>query len=78
MTRWGMLKNKPEIERLTPPPIPEAPSKQGCATSFLTQKGGEMNKVCGQVQPEVQPDLKNESKEQYVQPDEEKESGGES
>jgi hypothetical protein len=68
-----MLKENSETGNVTPHPAPEDSSKQGCATSFLTQKGGEMDKVCGptQLHPAKKP------KEPYVQPDDEKESGGE-
>jgi hypothetical protein len=47
-------------------------SKRGCATSFLTNKRGEMDELCG-VDP-----AKNPKEKEYVQPDEEKEAGGES
>jgi hypothetical protein len=40
--------------------------KRGCAPSFLTQKRNELDEVCP-------PD----PKEEYVQPDAEKEAGGE-
>jgi hypothetical protein len=59
--------NKPSN---VPSPIPPDPDKQGCATSFLTGERNEMDKVCGGVQA-AHP-------EEYVQPDEEKETGGES
>ena len=45
-------------------------SKQGCATSFLTNKRGETDELCGL-------DPAKRTKE-YVQPDDEKEAGGES
>jgi hypothetical protein len=68
-----MLKNKSQTENITPPPILVGPAKQGCATSFLTQKGGEMDKVCGPIQQ----DSRKEPREQYAQPDDEKKAGGE-
>jgi hypothetical protein len=51
------------------PSDPANPSAAGCATSFLTLEKNEMNKVCGAVPPDP--------KEEYVQSDDEKESGGE-
>jgi hypothetical protein len=50
--------------------VPAEPEKQGCAVSFLTGEKNEMDKVCGGAQA-THP-------EEYVQPDEEKETGGES
>ena len=44
-------------------------SPQGCATSFLMQKRGEIGSVCGDQQPDPN--------EEYVQPENEKETGGE-
>jgi hypothetical protein len=52
-----------------PNKIPLDRKKRGCATSFLTAKRNEMDKVCGGI-PAGTP-------EEYVQPDEEKETGGE-
>jgi len=43
--------------------------KRGCATSFLTSERNEIGKVCGEIQ--------TTNPEEYVQPDEEKETGGE-
>ena len=43
--------------------------KRGCATSFLTNERNEVDKVCGGIQ--------SMSPEEYVQPDDEKETGGE-
>jgi hypothetical protein len=63
-----MSTNKKESSE--PPSPPAEPEKQGCATSFLTGERNEMDKVCGGVQA-THP-------EEYVQPDEEKETGGES
>jgi hypothetical protein len=57
-------------ESSEPPSSPAVSEKQGCATSFLTGERNEMDKVCGGVQV-THP-------EEYVQPDEEKETGGES
>jgi hypothetical protein len=45
------------------------PKTQGCVTSFLLQKRGEIGEVCGDVQPDP--------KEEFVQPEKEKEAGGE-
>jgi hypothetical protein len=45
------------------------PRTQGCATSFLLQKRGEIGEVCANAQPDPQ--------EEYVQPEKEKEAGGE-
>jgi hypothetical protein len=42
---------------------------EGCATSFIMQERGELGGVCAEVQPDPQ--------EEYVQPDKEKEAGGE-
>jgi hypothetical protein len=44
------------------------PSQEGCPTSFLMQERGEIGGICNE-QPNP--------KEQYVQPDSEKEDGGE-
>jgi hypothetical protein len=43
--------------------------KRGCTTSFLTNERNEIGKVCGEIQAT--------NPEEYVQPDEEKETGGE-
>lgn len=43
------------------------PDEKGCATSFIMEERGEIGGVCAE-----QPD----PKEQYVQPDKEKEAGG--
>jgi hypothetical protein len=66
-----MLNNKTTVEpsASTTPTLPAAPEKQGCPTSFLTEQKDEIGKAC---KPS-----KSELKGQYVQPDEEKESGGE-
>jgi len=45
-------------------------SKRGCGTSFLNGKRNEMATMCGGTQAAT-------TKEEYVQPDEEKETGGE-
>jgi hypothetical protein len=63
-----MSTNEKESSEL--PFSPAEPEKQGCATSFLTGERNEMDKVCGGGQA-THP-------EEYVQPDEEKETGGES
>ena len=71
MARSLMLKTnaKAEPDNSTVRPVPVAPSQQGCTPSFLTQQKNEIGQVCSPVQPE--------SKEEYVQPDEEKDAGGE-
>jgi hypothetical protein len=48
---------------------PANSSNQGCASSFIMEQRGEMDKLCGDV-----PKVPGE----YVQPDEEKETGGQS
>jgi hypothetical protein len=53
-----------------PASAPSDPEKQGCVTSFLTGKRNEMDKLCGGNQATTP--------EEYAQPDEEKETGGES
>ena len=45
------------------------PEIRGCTTSFLMQERGEIGGVCEQMQPDP--------KEEYVQPDKEREAGGE-
>jgi hypothetical protein len=45
------------------------PETQGCATSFIMEERSELGGVCGHVQPDP--------KEEYVQPEKEKEAGGE-
>ena len=45
------------------------PETKGCATSFIMQERGEVGGVCGEVQ--------KGTKGKYVQPDKEKEAGGE-
>jgi hypothetical protein len=52
-----------------PDPARSDPNTQGCATSFLMEKRGEIGEVCGDVRPDP--------KEEYVQPEKEKEAGGE-
>ena len=47
----------------------DPPATQGCATSFLMQERGEIDTVCGEPEPDPQ--------EEYVQPEKEKEAGGE-
>jgi hypothetical protein len=63
-------KAEKEPEPETTPPGPVVQGKQGCTPSFLNQKNNEMDEVC-----ELTPQQK---KEEYVQPESEKESGGES
>jgi hypothetical protein len=45
------------------------PNTRGCAVSFLMQERGEIGGVCGDLQPDPA--------EEYVQPDKEREAGGE-
>jgi hypothetical protein len=45
------------------------PETKGCATSFILQERGEVGGLCGEEQ--------KETKGKYVQPDKEKEAGGE-
>jgi len=45
------------------------PETKGCATSFIMQERGEVGGSCGEAQ--------KETKEKYVQPNKEKEAGGE-
>ena len=54
---------------LPPSAVQEDRSKQGCGTSFLMEERNEMDKLCGPTPAEKQ--------EEYTQPDEEKEAGGE-
>jgi hypothetical protein len=71
----NIAQNEPHAEPETEPtpvttsPVPVVSGKQGCSTSFLTQKKNEMDTTCGAPKPRA--------KEQYVQPEAEKESGGE-
>jgi hypothetical protein len=71
MPGWIMLKRKGEAEpkKANESAIPVGSGKQGCAPSFLTQQKDEIGKVCGPAQ--------QGSKQEYVQPDEEKDAGGE-
>ena len=62
----SMDKKEPKT---TPSSVPAELEKQGCATSFLTSERNEIGKVCGEIQAA--------SPEEYVQADEEKETGGE-
>jgi hypothetical protein len=64
-----MPKNKIEPGEMTLSSVPADPEKRGCATSFLTGKRNEIDKVCGGIQGTQQ--------QEYTQPDEEKEAGGE-
>jgi hypothetical protein len=63
-----MSMDKKEL-KTTPSSVPEELETQGCATSFLTSERNEIGKVCGEIQA-TNPD-------EYVQADEEKETGGE-
>jgi hypothetical protein len=51
-----------------PSSVPADLEKRGCATSFLNGERNEMDKVCGGIQAT--------KSEEYAQPDEEKETGG--
>lgn len=69
-----VLKNRLEMETGGPasPPSPPRPAKQpkeGCAPSFVLGERNEMDPLCGSSEPEPG---------EYVQPDKEKEDGGES
>jgi hypothetical protein len=67
-----MIKTKAEpkpSKSTTPLPVAVAPEQEGCTTSFLNQQKGEIGGACSPIPPE--------SKKEYAQPDEEKESGGE-
>ena len=52
-----------------PDPARADSETQGCASSFLMQRRGEIGEECGDLQPDA--------KEEYVQPEKEKEAGGE-
>ena len=52
-----------------PSPVQTDKTKQGCAVSFLTEERGEMDKLCERTSAE--------EREEYTQPDKEKEVGGE-
>jgi hypothetical protein len=60
---------KTEPRKVPPSSGPLSPGTSGCATSFLNQEKNELDKACGTVPPNP--------KEEYVQKDDEKESGGE-
>jgi hypothetical protein len=66
-----MVEDKRKIEpiRSAAPSVPETPGNQGCTPSFLSQKNNETGEVCAPTQAE--------HKQEYVQPEDEKESGGE-
>jgi len=66
-----MLKTntKTQPDKSTVPRVPVAPDQKGCTPSFLTDQKNEIGQVCTPAQPAP--------KEQYVQPDEEKDAGGE-
>ena len=67
--RKGSAAKKPAPDRK--PKQKSAPpaggSKRGCATSFIMRERSEMDKQCGNLP----------LNDEYVQPDEEKETGGE-
>jgi hypothetical protein len=58
-----------EPGKVPSPSGPLSPGTSGCATSFLNREKNELDKVCGTIPPNP--------KEEYVQKDDEKESGGE-
>ena len=62
-------KTKTELGKVAPSSGPVSPGTNGCTTSFLNQEKNELDKACGTVAPNP--------KEEYVQKDDEKESGGE-
>lgn len=67
-----VLKNRLEIETggpvdLPSPPRPAKQPKEGCAPSFVLGERNELDRLCGGSEPD-----------EYVQPDKEKEDGGES
>jgi len=63
-----MSKDKKEPSKMASS-VPAEPEESGCATSFLTNERNEIGKVCGGIRAT--------NPEEYVQPDEEKETGGE-
>ena len=63
-----MSKDSKELSTM-PSSAPADVEKRGCAASFLTGERNEIGKVCGEIQAA--------NSEEYVQPDEEKETGGE-
>jgi hypothetical protein len=52
-----------------PSPVQADKNKQGCAVSFITEQRNEMDKLCERTPAD--------QREEYTQPDEEKEVGGE-
>ena len=50
-------------------PSSDKPAPEGCATSFLMEKRCEIGGPCGDVRPDPN--------EEFVQPDQEREAGGE-
>jgi hypothetical protein len=52
-----------------PSPVQTDKTKQGCAVSFLTEERNEMDKLCERTPAEQH--------EEYTQPDQQKEAGGE-
>jgi hypothetical protein len=62
-----MTENKPSK---TPAFAPSVPKKRDCVTSFLNGKRNEMDTSCSRSQART-------GNKEYVQPDEEKEAGGE-
>lgn len=61
------MSNDTKEPNKTPASVPA--DLKGCATSFLNGERNEIDKVCGGIQA-TKP-------QEYVQPDEEKETGGE-
>ena len=68
MAASGMSEDKKEPTKMGSSVAAEL-EKWDCAASFLTSERNEIDKVCGGIQAT--------SPEEYVQPDEEKETGGE-
>jgi hypothetical protein len=70
--RDHMLMAHPRISLMpsvSPSSVQANGERKGCTPSFLMERRGEMDKSCGRNSAERQ--------EEYTQPDEEKESGGE-
>jgi len=74
MGRCIMSNDKITVEpsKIAKPPVPVPAEAEGCANSFLTEQKDEIGNVCKPSKPQSE-----EAKEKYVQPDAEKESGGE-
>jgi hypothetical protein len=66
MTRRKAKKN---LRRTPSPGVRMKNVQKGCAVSFLNEERNELDKLCGRTPAEQQ--------EEYIQPDAEKEVGGE-